>query len=255
MGFKITLEVDGQTEQQLAPIVSRIMALHPELRSEGAGNPVRPNHSFYHENSALLQQHVQQLTHQNKLLQEQLSYSQRLLAGAPASKALPAQIAVPVDQQQNTSLVNETTVRTASVSPPLPARYQRRSNIRSLEQMKRPFKATAQGFGKLLLWTWQGKGWPLIFLLMSGMMYGSLSVAPLIANRLWKPPEFVDSPKSGPGDTVSPTNSASDKTAETEGKRGSTGSSANPSGEAIHHPATPASKAGSHSPPPPAFQQ
>ena len=80
MSLKITVEVDGQTEQQIAPVVApfvaRLAMRHPEwtqVDKQGRSPGQVQVRDFHHDNSALLQQHIQQLTAQNKLLQQQVS--------------------------------------------------------------------------------------------------------------------------------------------------------------------------------------
>lgn len=249
MSLKITVELDGQTEQQIAPVVARWVANHPEWIGVGADADDRrrspaqlQGQPFHHDNSALLQQHIQRLANQNKLLQEQLSYSQRLLAGVPSAKALPA-----AEQAKATGSTTERTQR-AHPTPTLPVQYRHSHRSGALYQIQRPFRATARGCGRSLVWLWRQKGWLLIFLLMSGMMYGVLAVAPIIADLLWKPPELVESPDSSPGNTANsepPTETPEQSAPPT-----------NQSGEAANNPPiAPTSKAGSHPPPPPAFQQ
>jgi ABC-type transporter Mla subunit MlaD len=90
MSLKITIEVTGQTEQQLAPVVSQFVARHPDLLGMGTQTRALGQNNaqdFYRDNSALLQQHIQELTAQNQRLQAQVTDSQRLIAGSPPAQA------------------------------------------------------------------------------------------------------------------------------------------------------------------------
>ena len=94
MALKITIEVDGQTEAQLAPVVGKLVAQSPGLLAgvdaQDSQPPHSPEHLFYQENAAVLQQQIQQLIRQKQQLQLQLSGQQPRLAGVPEARALLA---------------------------------------------------------------------------------------------------------------------------------------------------------------------
>jgi hypothetical protein len=245
MSLKITVEIDGPSEQQLTPLLAQWAANHPE----GSGKGIQPNahapvispRDFFHENSALLQQQIQQLTARNNRLHAEVINSQRLLAGVPPAPALP--VCVPS---------NPLSQRPQDTQPPLlPERYQLSKGAQLRRQLKAPAQALAHCLGRLAAWGWQGKDWLLIFVLVCGGMYGVLTIAPVLSKWLWPPPEFVESDDSGPGATTVPP------------KTGSADKEEKPKEEKLKKEKTPApalpplptSKAGSHPPPPPAFQQ
>lgn len=249
MSLKITIEVDGQTEQQLTPVIGQLVARHPEWLSAQPSAP-EETHSrdFYHDNSVVLQQHIQQLTEQNKLLQAQVSYSQRLLAGVPQVKALLPGAA---NSRQTTPAVSASDDdNEPSAPPPLPIQYQSVSGEIALHQLRRSLLKLPARLWQALVWLAFGKEWLVLFLLLCGGTYGALTVAPKLAHRLWPPPEFVDSAgvgsaESGPGDIVTPEPESPDPKEKAPPTPKPTASTSSPS---------PTSKAGSHPPPPPAFQ-
>jgi hypothetical protein len=234
MSLKITVEVDGQSEQQLAPLIAQWAARHPEWLGQSvqqSAPELSASRDFYHENSALLQQQIQQLMVRNQRLEAQVANSQRLLAGVPPAIALPS--------SEPSASTAGNALEAASQPPLLPERYQPSKGALLRHWLMQPLQGTAHRLGRLVAWAWLGRQWLLIFLLLCGGMTSVLLIAPVISERLW--PEFVESEEGGPGATT-----------------------AKPKGEDapkpdkkkdLAPPALPTSKAGSHPPPPPAFQQ
>jgi hypothetical protein len=189
MSLKITVEVDGQSEQQLAPLLAQAVTCHPEWF--GLDTPAKPPElnlrDFYHDNSALLQQHIQQLTAQNKLLQAQVTHSQRLLAGVPQAKALsPAA----TDSRRAVTASAVVAAPGSNEAPPLlPVQYQLNRAELSLYRLKRLANQLPTRLWQALIGLTLGREWLLLFLLMCGGMYGALRVAPKLAD-LWPPAEF-----------------------------------------------------------------
>ena len=97
MALKITIEVDGQTEQQIAPVLGKALARHGHLLA-GNSAPPAAQPEVRHENAAVLQQTIQQLMAQNQRLQN--AYEQKLMAGAPTQRALPAAVERTDSRQQ-----------------------------------------------------------------------------------------------------------------------------------------------------------
>lgn len=255
MSLKVTVEVDGQSEQQIAPVMARFAALcsqasiHQESNQPGLNKQaqsVEATHSTdcYRDSSALLNQ-TQQLMAQNQRLQEQLSQSQRLLAGTPAAKALLSQAddseqrdAVSVDAKSATA--STATDSQNSQPPALPTQYQTGRASAVCRRLKRRLLAlTRQQWG-----VFQPQQW-LLFLLMCGVAYGALALWPKLIEQLGSKPEFVESAQERPGE-VAPIQG----NAQTEGPK-AVQSDRSPQPTA---PDPPTSKAGSHPPPPPAFQ-
>jgi hypothetical protein len=232
MSLKITVEVDGQSEQQLAPVIAQFVASHPEWL--GLATPVRaPEPSpreFYNHNSALLQEQIQQLMAQNQQLQAQVASSQRLLAGVPSAPALSfsAPLVPTTDSAQDTQ------------PPLLPERYQPSKGSMLRHWLRAPVQATAHRLGRLASWAWRGREWLLIFLLLCGGMTGVLRIAPVIGELFH--PEFIDSKDGGPGATKTAKPAAESAPKEEQEK------------DPVL-PALPTRKAGSYPAPPPAFQQ
>ena len=237
MSLRITVEVDGQSEQQLVPVMGQWVARHSEwLKAQNNVSAPTDTSDFYRENAALLQQQIQQLMAQNKLLQQQVSQSQRLLAGAPQPYALPQAD----DSQRAIAASAVAPSDDESEAPPLlPVQYQ----LTQGEMLQGRFQRWAVQLPQLparlwktLIWLAFGKKWLLLLLLFcSGM-----SSAFILASRLWPPPEFIDSAGDHPGTVVTPE---------------PTPASPEPEAAAPTQPTSPTSKAGSHPPPPPAFQQ
>ena len=253
MSLKITVEVDGQSEQQMMPVVAQFVAWQSaqskaqadaeDEPADGRSHELGDRLGFYHDNAALLQQHIQQLAQQNRLLQAQLSQNQsqqqQRLAGAPAAKALP-----PAEPSAS-ALSAEATVEAdapaslpMSTPPMLPAQYRTGKGVRVRRRL-----------GKWLRSRWR-QGAPhqqrlLLFLMMCGLTYGVLSRLPRLVEQLWRTPEFVDSAKRLPGDVATPEHQQ-----DSQPEASKADSPAQPKA-----PASPTSKAGSHPPPPPAFQQ
>ena len=255
MSLKITVEVDGQSEQQMMPVVAQFVAWQSaqskaqtdveDKPADGRSHERANCLGCYHDNSALLQQHIQQLAQQNRLLQAQLSQhqSQQRLAGAPAAKALP-----PAEPSASTLSAEVTVEADAPASPPmstppmLPAQYRTGKGVRVRRRLGRwlrsRWRQTAPHQQRLLL-----------FLLMCGLTYGVLSRLPRLVEQLWRTPEFVDSAKRLPGDVATP-DSQQNGQQNSQPEASKADSPAQPTA-----PASPTSKAGSHPPPPPAFQQ
>ena len=237
MSLKITIEVDGQTEQQLAPVIEQLAAYLPAHASPERGSSTQ---AHYHENAALLQQQIQQLVAQNQLLKAQSSYPQpRLAAAASTSNSA---IPIPLDVQP----------------PALPVQYQATPRDRTRYQLQRVARFLGQRTGQRLwqavVWLSFGKTWLAVLLLFGGGLYGTLKLAPKLADRLASPPEFVDTTiESGPGDVVTPEPAAAPAAAPAAPSPEAPASSPADSSSSTPAPA-PASKAGSHPPPPPAFQ-
>ena len=233
MSLKITVEVDGQSEQQLVPVMGQWVARHSEwLKAQNTVSAPTDASDFYRENAALLQQQIQQLMAQNKLLQQQVSQSQRLLGGAPQPYALP----LAEDAQRAIAASAVAPSYDESEAPPLPMQYQLTQGEVLRERFQRLAKQLPARLWQTLIWLAFGKKWLLLLLLFcSGM-----SSAFILASRLWPPPEFIDSAGGSPGTVVTPEPMP-----------------ASPEPEAIEpaQPTSPTSKAGSHPPPPPAFQQ
>ena len=245
MSLKITIEVDGQTEQQLAPVIEQLATYLPAHASPERGSSTQ---AHYHENAALLQQQIQQLVAQNQLLKAQSSYPQpRLAAAASTSNSA---IPVLLDMQP----------------PALPVQYQATPRGRTRYQLQRAaqrlgqccgprtVQRTGQRLWQAVVWLSFGKTWLAVLLLFGGGLYGTLKLAPKLADRLASPPEFVDTTtESGPGDVVTPEPAAAPAAAPAAPSPEAPASSPADSSSSTPAPA-PASKAGSHPPPPPAFQ-
>ena len=226
MSLKITVEVDGQTEQQLAPLVSQwaLRSSSEQVAGPALAHPPFASPSIgycYSDNSALLQQQIQQLVAQNQLLQAQLS-QQRLIESAPGDRLLsqksssPAQLPAAQSERESSSAV-----------PLLPIQYRtaRRSRF-------------GRSLGPLMLRLWHSarvrwKGF-LLFCLLSVGIYGALGLTSKLAEQT-PAPEFTG---EGPGEAISPT-----------------GSEAQETEPPAQSSTSPTSKAGSHPPPPPAFEQ
>ena len=259
MSLKITVEVDGQSEQQMMPVVAQFVAwqsaqskAQADAEDEptgGRSHKLGDRLGFYHDNAALLQQHIQQLAQQNRLLQAQLSQNQQSqhqqqLAGAPVAKALP-----PAEPSASAISAEVAIAADALASPPvseppmLPAQY-------------RTGKAATV---RRRLGKWLRSRWPqtaphqqrlLLFLLMCGLTYGVLSRLPRLVEQLWQTPEFVDSAQRLPGDVATPESQQNGQPNSAQPETSKANGPAQPTA-----PASPTSKAGSHPPPPPAFQQ
>ena len=234
MSLKITVEVDGQSEHQLAPVVGQWVARHSEsLATQNDVSAPTYSSDFYHENAALLQQQIQQLMAQNKLLQQQVSQSQRLLAGAPQPYALPQAD----DSQREIAASAVAPSYDKSAAPPLlPMQYQLTQGEVLRDRFQRLAIQLPARLWQTLIWLAFGKEWLLLLLLLCSGLSGTF----ILASRRWPPPEFIDSSGGSPGTVVTP---------EPMPK------SAEPKETAPTQPALPTSKAGSHPPPPPAFQQ
>ena len=229
MSLKITVEVDGQTEQQLAPLVSQwaLRSSSEQVAGPALAHPPFASPSIgycYSDNSALLQQQIQQLVAQNQLLQAQLS-QQRLIEAASGDRLLsqksssPAQLPAAQSERESSSAV-----------PLLPIQYRtaRRSRF-------------GRSLGLLMLWLWHSASarWKglLLFCVLCAGAYGALDLTSKLAERT-PAPEFAG---EGPGEAISPEGSKTKKS--------------DPKAAEQLPPMPPSSKAGSHPPPPPAFEQ
>ena len=244
MSLKVTIEVDGQTERQLTPVIGLALARYSRGldAQEKTAEPTQM-HRVYPDQSALLQQ-VQQLVTQNQMLQVQLSQSQRLLAGAPAAKAFLTS----AEQSTRSHAASEDTAShsadaRAPTAPPLPAQYQTGRSTVILGRVRRSLVKLPVRLWRSLVWCSFGQEWLLVFLLLCGGLYGAWTVGFKLTQRLIAVPEFVESADDGPGDTAAPENGAG-------------AAAENPADTAPPQtsPAAPTSKAGSHPPPPPAFE-
>ena len=235
MSCKITIELDGQTEQALIPAIRQAARHYPALF---AAEGTTPGEGLYVENATRLQQQVQQLMVQNRLLQAQLSSEQKALPSGTTLQALPqieaaAAHSRPHSQQQ----------------PELPARYRTGRRSKHVYRLKQAAGMMASRSWRLLVWICVGKEWLLIFLLLSGALFGALALVPKIEQQLLlRSPEFMDSSGDGPG-VVHPTEQTNRQT-----NRQPEVTPNEPHAPETTLPADPASKAGSHPPPPPAFQ-
>ena len=213
MTFKITIEVDGQSEEQLAPLVAKALQRLPPAHQAPAAPPLLPADSTAAQNALLLQQRVVQLAQENRLLAAQLA----------------RQNALTIDSRQGA-------MQPSPARPPaLPAR--RASERLPIAQLQRRATSRSAQLWRALVWCTFGNERLLLFLLLCAAVTTPLVLAPVITNRLWPTPEFVESSGTPPGDA------AEEPAPTTEDQPTTT-----PPG-----PAT--SKAGSHPPPPPAFAQ
>ncbi|MEL7328540.1 MAG: hypothetical protein AAF171_02020 [Cyanobacteria bacterium P01_A01_bin.116] len=248
MSLKITVEVDGQIEQQIAPTIAQFIARHPEWASvQTSPDALTPSPDVYAENLALLQAHIQQLMAQNELLKMQVRQSQQPLEGERARpKALAPQAAT---FQRAVSAPTVAVSSDASDLPLLPVQYQWSKGASLRYRLKHSAMRLPARLWQTLVWLAFGKEWLLLFLLAYSGVSGTLLVAPLLADRFGdhfgKHSEFVDSAGEGPGAAATP---ATAPTPEANSQQQHEGASAT-------QPVSPASKAGSHPPPPPAFQQ
>lgn len=225
MSLKITLEVDGQTEQQLAPLVSRWVVPPPEQPNSQEVVPPTHLNNVYSDNSALRQK-IQQLVAQNQLLQAQLNDRQQRFACAPeGQKQLPSTGSRSYKRSSQKSTRSEYR-EIDSAAPPLPVQYRTARSSR-----------LGRSLGQLSIWLrhqaksrWKGL---LLFLLLCAGMYGALSISSKFIGQA--PPEFAG---EEPGEAIDPASGEGPKTE-----------------QPALPPLPPTSKAGSHPPPPPAFEQ
>ena len=253
MSLKITIEVDGQTEQQLAPLVSQLAARPPRwsgMADEDASNLSDDRPVTRDDSSALLQQHIQQLTAQNQQLQTLLSNSQRLLAGTPTAKAL-AQASDSTQPISDKGLAKDTSASSSPPSEPpvLPMQYQMRHRHLAAWRMGRSLSKLPAQLWRTLRWRSPKTKRLLLFLLMCGFTYALLAEIPRLQEQFWPTPEFVDSNGSGPGDAAPAKSDSEPEVIQPNRPPAQTSPSSSTS------PSSPTSKAGSHPPPPPAFQQ
>lgn len=272
MSLKITIEVDGQTEQQVAPVIGQIVARHPELLSGTPHQKSLPNQDLYYENSALLQQQIQQLTIQNKLLESQVA-SQHLLPGGLPNQALTAQgrqspqgAGAAEDrwpsghpkQAISASAVTapDSGPESNSRTPVLPVQYRPSKGAVARYLLRRSLTTARQRLWQLLTWISFGKEWLAVFLLLSGGMYAARMLVPKVVDRFQDQPEFVDSVGSGPGAAASKSTSeeAADPSADKPADDKPAADTADSSDKTPTAPSSPSSKAGSNPAPPAAFQ-
>ncbi|MEL6351587.1 MAG: hypothetical protein AAFR58_07475 [Cyanobacteria bacterium J06627_28] len=216
MSFKITVELDGHTKQELTPLIHQLANRYSALFASGLPSK---GEGQYVENAALLQQQIQQLVVQNRLLQAQLESQQKGLPSVPAAK----------------DLLPQTVAAASSEQPALPARYRTSPAQKRTQWVKR----AATGSWRLIIWLWGGRDWLLIVALLLGGIFGAIWIAPQLSSWLHSP-EFVESADGGPGEAVSTEEPPPETT--------------NAEPAPTTQPADPASKAGSNPPPPPAFQ-
>ena len=223
MTFKITIEVDGQSEEQLAPLVAKALQRLPPAHQAPAAPPLLPADSTAAQNALLLQQRVVQLAKENRLLAAQLA----------------RQNALTIDSRQGA-------MQPSLARPPaLPARHRSSKQIHKrlqMAQLKNKVIALSAQLWRSLVWCAFGNERLLLFLLLCAAVTTPLLLAPLVTNRLWPAPEFVESSGTPPGDA------AEDTAVEENPKPTDHQQTTTP-------PSPAASKAGSHPPPPPAFAQ
>ena len=243
MSLKITVEVDGQSEQQMMPVVAQFVAWQSaqskaqafaEETADSSSSRLSSRLDCDLGSSALLQQQIHLLAQQNQLLQAQLGqHQQQLLAGVPAAKALPQALPAASVLSAEVAIEADTPSPIASTPPRLPAQYQMSKGIGDRHRLgrwlRRRWRQRAAYQRRLLL-----------FLLLCGLAYGALSWLPQLVEQLWETPEFVESADSGPGST----------TTAPESQQNNPPKNVQPTA-----PSSPTSKAGSHPPPPPAFEQ
>lgn len=259
MSLKITVEIDGKTEQQVAPVIGQIVAHYPGLLSGAADGPVSKQ-AIYHENPAHLQQQIQQLAAQNKLLQMQAAGSQKMLEGRLPAPALPAALVQSAASQEERwpsgylkQVVSTSaepapgTAKPTSQTPALPTQYRPGKGAVALYLLKRSVSVTRRRLWQLLTWISFGKEWLAVFLLLSAGSYAALKVAPKLADKFQTQPEFVDSAGDWPGEAAS--EPASEPAPDEPGSQ-----AGDESAEPAQTAPPPSSKAGSHPAPPPAFQ-
>lgn len=214
MTLKITIEVDGQSEEQLAPLVAKALKHLPPTHQVPAPPPLLPADRAAAQNALLLQQRVVQLAQENRLLTAQLARQNALTIDSSAGATQPS-----------------------PTSPPaLPAR-RRPSGRFQMTQLKNRAIALSAQLWRSLVWCAFGNERLLLFLLLCAAVTTPLVLAPVITNRLWPAPEFVESSGTPPGDAAE----APDPTTENQ--------------PTTTPPSPATSKAGSHPPPPPAFAQ
>lgn len=243
MSLKVTVEVDGQSEQQLAPVIGQMMARHSK-GLDAPENNAEPTEmrDFYLDQSALLQQ-VQQLVAQNQRLQVQLTQSQRLLAGTPAAKAfLPSpEQSARSPATSGSAADSAAALEPTTTAPPLPAQYQTGHIILRLSRLQKLLVKLPAQLWRKLVWISFGQEWLLVFLLLCSGLSGTWAIALKITKQLKATPEFVESADDGPGESA-PT------------KREESAAVENPAETAPPSSlAAPTNKAGSHPAPPPAF--
>lgn len=214
MSLKITIEVDGTSEQQIAPTLGHTLTQFTRTSSHAAHlpSPKNPQANLTHENTAALQQAIRQLVLQNQQLQAQ-AYAQQQLA--PAHQLPAAAQKAPAAQPNR--------------RPPLPHQYQPSKPQIALRWLQQTAIAP-------LRWLWTSKGLVLLFIAMSGGVYGTVMAAPKVSRFLWPAPEFTESNGEKPGATQSVSKATE------------------PASAPKPAPDTPTSKAGSNPPPPAAFR-
>ena len=214
MSLKITLELNGQSEQQFAPVVGSLAARYPELLGNSApetvATPATPN--LYHENPALLQQaaqqQIQQLAAQNRQLQAQVAYGQQRLAAArPQAQLNPA--SSPARSPAGNPPQAKDSHRAGTAAPTLPAQYQAQQRAIALWRCRKLCRTLAAP----PVWLWRGlrriapsrthMEWGLLFLLLCGGVYGTVEFAPRLASWLFPRPEFSEATDGSPGEAKS----------------------------------------------------
>lgn len=266
MSLKITLEVDGQSEHQLAPVLGQLVEGYcPQSQSQsGQQQNAEPYSSrLSHENPALLREQIQQLTAQNNLLEVQLSG--RLLApalppgvsnpsGAKAIERWPSghpKHSASASAQNLSQPAASARVEVMS-GPALPVQYQPTPKAVALHLLKRSTLGVAQRLWQLLVKLSFGQEWVIWLLLLCAGLYGSFRLADEIGARL--PPRSAESVDS----VEEPAQSVEGAPGESLEKSSDDRSVTDQASEAVQEPASapspPSSKAGSNPPPPPAFE-
>ncbi|MEO1396098.1 MAG: hypothetical protein AAFV90_24635 [Cyanobacteria bacterium J06634_5] len=162
MGLKITIEVDGQTEQQLAPVLNQWV--------------VRGSAPLHHENPV---GQIQQLMAENTHLKAQLNHRQNRLIAAPDPRAL-----APASEPSQP-------VKMAAVQPPLPRQYYPLYRYVARRWLSRQVATLVRG----ALGQWR----LLVVLLIAAGTVGTVALAPQVAEWLWPPPEYAGESEGGPG--------------------------------------------------------
>ncbi|MEO0852173.1 MAG: hypothetical protein AAFY15_01535 [Cyanobacteria bacterium J06648_11] len=233
MSCKITIEIDGHTEQALLPVIHSVAKRYPGLLT---GHAPAPGERVDGENPILLQQQIQQLMLQNQLLQSQIAGDQQALPAA----ANPVRALLPEETDGSDHGGEDTSQR-----PALPAQYQTGPAAAATHWAR----STVVNCWRLLVWLCFGQDWLVVSLLLSGAVFTVLAMKPQLLKRVQLLPEFIDSSDERPGAIVSPA-APSEPSSENQSGQPPDQASQSPTTP----PADPASKAGSHPPPPPAFQ-
>ena len=271
MSLKITLEVDGQSEHQLAPVLGQLVEGYcPEAQANQQQNTQQQNtglrsRRLSHENPALLREQIQQLTAQNNLLEVQLASRSPVPALPPGMSNQPGAKVVErwpsgypkqsAPSAQNLSQQAHSARVEVMPRPALPVQYQVTPKAAAWYWLRRSTLSAAQRLRQLLVRLTFGKEWVVWLLLLCAGLYGSFRLADEIAARLSpRRAETVEPAKSidgAPGESL-----AEESFEDSSDAQPDTDSAAEEVKEPGPNqlPPPPSSKAGSHPPPPPAFQ-